>query len=124
VTAPLQTSGGTEPSPLELLSTPKLLHSSGALPRGGVTLSVTIALPTSPGSEPFLASYDPASGTWTPVPSHYDATTHTVSAQIRHFSIWAVLRFVTSGIRAIVKGALQSLVGSIKITGLRTDPGE
>jgi hypothetical protein len=117
VTAPVKTPGGLEPSPLELLSTPMLLHSSGTLPRGRIMLSVVITPPTSPGSEPFLARYDPVTATWCPVVSHYDPITQTVSGEIAHFSVWAALCFATTGIKAVVKGTLQPLVGSIKING-------
>jgi len=115
VTAHVKTPGGLEPSPLELLSTPMLLHSSGTLPRGRIMLSVVITPPTSPGSEPFLARYDPVTATWFPVVSHYDPITQTVSGEIAHFSVWAALCFATTGIKAVVQGTLQPLVGSIKI---------
>lgn len=38
----------------------------------------------------WLASYDPPSGAWQPVPSRYDPAHKTVSAQVSHLSGWAV----------------------------------
>jgi hypothetical protein len=117
ITTTIKTSSGTEPNPLQLLAQPKLLRSSGSLPPGAVTLTFTIAPPKGPGTTPFIASYDPTTGTWVPVMSHYNARLHTVSAVVPHFSIWGVLRFITSGIDAVVKGALASLIGTVKIKG-------
>jgi len=86
-------------------------------PKSGVTLFFTIAKPTGAGTDPYLGSYDPATGIWSPVPSHFDPARRTVSALVHHFSIWSVLRFIASGAKAVVAGVLNSLVGEIRITG-------
>ena len=117
IVSPLQTSVGTLASPLQVLGTPQQLHPSGPLPPGGALLSFSVVLPKSSGSTPFIASYDKSANKWIPVASQYNVGTHIVSAHVSHFSIWGVLRFVTSDLTALVHGVLDSLVGSIKITG-------
>lgn len=100
-----------------LFGKPLLLHATGTVPHGGVTLTFTIKGLTRADGSPFLASYDPSTGSWTPVASHYDSTLGTVSATIPHLSIWGVLSSVASGLDAIVKGALDSLTGAVKFSG-------
>ncbi len=117
VTTPVQTPAGEVPSPVVLLGKPLLLHASSSLPPGGATLTFTIKRPRGAAGPPFIASYDPSTGSWTPVASHYDSASHAVSATLPHFSIWGVLSFVTSGLEAIVKGALQSIAGLVKFNG-------
>lgn len=117
INAALTTAVGSEPSPLQLVAGPWLFTASGPLPAAGVALTVHVDRPTAPGSQPFLATYDPTTGTWIPVASTYSSTKGTVQATVPHFSIWGVLRFVTSGVAAIVMGVTASLVGSVKFSG-------
>ena len=65
---------------------------------------------------PFIATYVPARGIWSPVASHYDASYGEVSAQVTHFSIWGVFSFVGSAVKKLAKDAFESLFGSIKVT--------
>jgi hypothetical protein len=117
IKTPIQTSTGGEASPLVLVGEPWLLRANGPLPVGGVTLTFTINPLAGTDGSPFLASFNPSTRVWTPVASRYDSTSHTVSATVPHFSIWGVLSFVTSGLDDLVTGALDSLVGSVKLEG-------
>jgi len=92
-------------------------HASGSLPAGGVTIAFKIMAIDGMGSAPFVASYNPVSKAWSPLRSTYDTSTGTVTAVVTHFSIWAVLRFIKSGIVAIVKGIVDSVIGPLKIAG-------
>jgi hypothetical protein len=105
---PVQVGGQQLPSPLEVLATPRRITAS--VPPGGVVLSFKVSRQlAAAGIVPFLASLNPSTGRWVPVPSSYDPATGVVSAHITHFSIWAPLGWVKSRIAAVFKGALLSL---------------
>jgi hypothetical protein len=86
------------------------LAASGKLPQSGAVITFRINPHKVPaGAVPFLASLDPATGSWTPVPSSYNRRTGKISAHVTHFSIWAPLAWLTSRLFAVFKGALLSL---------------
>jgi hypothetical protein len=108
------------PGALAVLATPRRLITPSALPAGGVVLSFQVSPQrVAAGTQPFLASLDPATGTWVPVASSYDAATGVVSARIMHFSVWAPFDWVRARIAALFKGALMSLFG---LAGFGTAP--
>ena len=55
---------------------------------GPMRLSFPISGSVDQWHSPTLATYDTTTGAWTPVSSAYDPATHTVSAEINHFSSW------------------------------------
>jgi hypothetical protein len=65
---------------------------------------------------PFIATYVPSTGIWSPVVSNYNASDGEVSAQVSHFSIWGVFSFVGSAVKKLAKDVFDSLFGSIKVT--------
>ncbi len=142
----VQTSAGPVSNPLQLLDTPERITVTGPLGVMGATISVTVSAAQSPGTTPFLATYNPADDGWTAVASNYDPTSHTVSAHLARpaltadasgphemldgweaggsvettgllSSIWGVLRFVKSGLEAVVKAAVDSIFSVVKLTG-------
>jgi hypothetical protein len=109
--------GGRGPSPFVALVTPVHLTAKGNFPQDGVTLSFHVDPSSVPaGMAPFIATYVPSSGTWSPVVSHYDASDGEVSAHAPHFSIWGVFSFIGSEVETLVKTAFDQLFGSIKVT--------
>jgi hypothetical protein len=118
-TSPLEGSiyvGGVRfPSAIAVLAPARHLSIRGQFPAGGVTLTFRIRRGSvSPGTTPFLASLDPATGQWIPVASRYDAAAGTVSAQVTHFSVWTVLDWVASKVAAVLGGALSDIFGPIE----------
>lgn len=112
VTRPLTVGGRSLPGALAVLAPPQYLKAHGPLPVGGALISFHVdPRQVPPGTKPFLASLDPATGLWVPVVSSYNEATGDVSARVSHFSVWAPLDWVTSRIAAVVKGALLSLFG-------------
>src|SRR5689334_17947745 len=65
--------GKKEPSLLAVLATAQHLIASGRLPTGGAVITFHVSPRKVPvGSTPFLASLDPATGSWIPVTSRYN----------------------------------------------------
>jgi hypothetical protein len=116
LTARIRLAGGrTAPSALAVLAPARHLVSSGPLAADGVILTFHVAPDAvSPGTTPFLASLDPATGKWVPVPSSYSAAAGTVSARVTHFSVWTVLDWVRSKIADVLKGALSDIFGPVE----------
>jgi len=99
-------------SALAVLATPRRLSASAPLPAGGVVLSFRVSKKrVTARSTPFLASLDPATGLWVPVPSSYDPATGMVSARVPHFSIWAPVQWVASRVAAVFEGITSSFFG-------------
>jgi hypothetical protein len=118
LTAPVQVSGRNLPSGIAVLAPAEQLALRGAFPASGVVLSFHVRPGSVPaGSAPFLASLDAATGSWTPVPSRYDASTATVSARVTHFSVWTVLDWVRSHLAAVLRGALSDIFGPLQYAG-------
>jgi hypothetical protein len=107
----------TGPSPFATMIAPVHLKWTGTFPKQGVELHFHVKASSIPsGATPFVATYDPATNTWHPVASTFDATTGLVSAHADHFSIWGVFDFFKSALKALVKDIYDSLVGAIKVT--------
>lgn len=102
----------------------------------GTTLTgpVTITLPVPPASPvsvtgttgsvsppdvALLAFRDPASGTWKPVMSQYDPVTRMITAEVKHLSLWTVLRANTEKLLA---GAVDILQGFLGVKDTVDDP--
>lgn len=97
---------------LRQLAPAERLTAAGRLPDGGVILTFRVdARKVAPGTRPFLATLDKATGQWAPVPSSYDRATGAISARVRHLSVWAPFGWVNSKIAAMLKGALLSIFG-------------
>ncbi|MDQ6948990.1 MAG: hypothetical protein M3256_22700, partial [Actinomycetota bacterium] len=59
----------------------------------------------------FIASFDSTSGDWQPVGSSFDPSTGIVSAEVSHFSTWAVLMWARDRLLALGRGIVQSIFG-------------
>jgi hypothetical protein len=57
----------------------------------------------------WLSYYDPHAHRWRPVPSRYDPSRHTVTAQISHLSLWAPLTWAWAEIGSRLRQALSAL---------------
>jgi hypothetical protein len=117
ITPTIATPVGNLPDPVQLLATPRLLVATGSFPAQGVNLTFRVRVPPTKGSTPFLATFDPSTNIWTPVDSVFDPAAGTVSAHVTHFSIWSVLRFLTSAVKAIVSVVVKSVVGTVHFGG-------
>ncbi|HEX3965804.1 MAG TPA: hypothetical protein VHZ03_55710 [Trebonia sp.] len=58
----------------------------------------------------WLAFYDSVAHRWQPVASRYDATTHSLSAEVTHLSLWAPFTFAWQQIGTALREALTSLL--------------
>jgi len=97
---------------LTQLAPAERLVAAGRLPPGGAVLTFHVdPREVKQGARPFLASLDPGTGQWMPVPSRYDPATSAISARVTHFSVWAPFSWVNSQIAAMAKGALLSIFG-------------
>jgi hypothetical protein len=109
---PISVGGRRLPSALTVLATPRHLESSGPLPVGGVVLSFQVDKQrVAAGTAPFLASLDTVTGLWVPVPSSYDPADGVVSARVPHFSTWAPVQWVASGVAAVFEGITSAFFG-------------
>jgi len=78
-------------------------------PSGSTSPSSGNSSPTVGSDAAWLASFDPQSSQWVPVPSHLDLSTHTVTAQIPHLSWWAAWTWDWRSIDARLRQALSAL---------------
>src|ERR1700722_1908102 len=116
----VRVNGEKEPGPLAVLATARHLIASGRLPSGGTVITFHVSpRKVAAGSIPFLASLDPETGSWIPVPSRYNRATGEVSARVTHFSVWVPLEWLRARVAALLKGALLSLFG---LAGAGTPP--
>ena len=110
LTAPIRLPGSSRAlaSPITDVSPAVQITADGPLPAAGATLSISIPEGSvGPGDLAMLASWDPARSFWAPVTGRWDATSHSVSALVPHFSVW--IAFVLHGLGAMVLGALDSV---------------
>jgi len=120
LTAPIRLPGSSRSlaSPVTVVSPAVQITADGPLPAAGATLSISIPEGSvGPGDLAMLANWDPARSSWVPVTGRWDATSHSVSALVPHFSVW--IAFVLHGLGAIVLGALDALFGISATPGMR-----